>query len=162
MSLALLTQAAPPTLPLVGEPSGFTTNPSPGQPPPLTPETYHARFAHLLRWELDAQATQKEDIVLWKVGVKVLNWDEDTFSLQVPNVRGDTEFGGRVAVGDLVHLREVVEIKEIRKNGREEKEYITGGCGTGRAFEGRITVVRKREASVCMSIQLFHSSSTLI
>ena len=148
MSLALLSMPAPAPPPRLGAVSTPTTPVSkPEQLPPLTPQTYHAHFVHLLRWELDAQAVQKENIILWKVGVRVLDWDEGTFALYVPSVRGDTEFGGRVGVGDLVHLREVVEVKEIRRDGREEKEYITGQ-GTGTAFEGRVTVVRKREGFI--------------
>lgn len=145
MNLALLSKPAPPPPHRLG--TTPTTLGKPEQLPPLTPQTYHAHFAHLLRWELDAQAVQKENIVLWKVGIKVLEWDDATFALYVPSVRGDTEFGGRVAVGDLVHFREVVEIKEIRRDGREDKEYITGQ-GTGTAFEGRVTVVRKREGFI--------------
>jgi hypothetical protein len=148
MSLALLSMPAPPPPPRLGAVSTPTTPISkPEQLPPLIPQTYHTHFVHLLRWELDAQAVQKENIILWKVGVRVLDWDEGTFALYVPSVRGDTEFGGRVGVGDLVHLREVVEVKEIRRDGREDREYVTGQ-GTGTAFEGRVTVVRKREGFI--------------
>jgi len=156
MSLALLSSPPPPPPPKLSA-SSWGSSPSKSKPPstvtaplpPLKPETYYAHFLHLLRWELDAQATQKEQIVLWKVGISVLNWDEATFVLYVPSVRGDTEFGGRVAIGDLVQLREVMEWREVRREGpnREEKEYV-GGKGTGRAFEGRVTVVRKREGMV--------------
>lgn len=157
MDLTLLSQPARPSLPLPGTVSPFSSNTASEPLQPLTPQTYYDRLVHLLRWELDAQASQKEDIVLWKVDVKVLNWDEDIFALQVPNARGDSEFGGRVAIGDLVHLREVVELKETKTDGREIKEYVTGGVGTGRAFEGRITAVRKREAHVR---EFVHSSHT--
>lgn len=144
MSLSLLSLPPPPP---AHRHNGHTNGTVPL--PELQPETYHAHFLHLLRWELDAQATQKENIILWKAGIKVLDWSEATFVLYVPSVRGDTEFGGRVAIGDLVHMREVIEFKDADKDaGHRDQKEVASGRGTGNAFEGRVTVVRKREGLV--------------
>lgn len=161
MGLGLLAYGPPPSNRSLAQPpltpgGGKFQPPAQHQLPPLTPQTYYAHFTHLLRWELDAQASQKETLILWKAGIKVLNWDEGTFVLYVPSVRGEYgEGGGRVGVGDLVHLREVVEfVVEVpgsagsKGRGNESKETAISGHGTGRAFEGRVSVVRKREGLI--------------
>ncbi|RXW11818.1 hypothetical protein EST38_g14038 [Candolleomyces aberdarensis] len=177
MGLGLLAYGPPPSSRIVGGMSQAQSPLTPGgggvgkmqvqlqpsqQLPPLTPETYYAHFTHLLRWELDAQAFQKETLILWKAGIKVLNWDESTFVVYVPSVRGEYgEAGSRmgVGVGDLVHLREVVEFmvevpgsagSNKGRGGESCKETVISGQGTGRAFEGRVSVVRKREGLIHM------------
>ncbi|KAG6812686.1 hypothetical protein H0H92_001315 [Tricholoma furcatifolium] len=84
----------------------------------------------LLGWELDNSALEKEKIVLWKVGIKIAIWVDAEFVLAVPGIR---ENYPRLEIGDLFHLREVIE--------RLQR-------GSGVAFEGRVTALRKREGLV--------------
>ncbi|KAH6904502.1 helicase MOV-10 [Coprinopsis sp. MPI-PUGE-AT-0042] len=123
----------------------------------LTPEVYTTHFTSLLSLELDALATMKSRLVLWKIGVTIDVWDEATFTLSCPNVRGDTDFGGKIAIGDIVILREVIEFKESGPTSEGDSVSsptgtTTGkGKGTGRAFEARVTNVRRREGLVYIS-----------
>ncbi|EAU87611.2 helicase MOV-10 [Coprinopsis cinerea okayama7 len=166
MSLALISMPPPPppkrhvwTPPDQHSPTARTVSNLNNALPPLAIQTYYQHFVHLLRWELDALARLKENVVLWKIGVQVLNWREDTFVIYVPNVRGDMDFGGKIGVGDLVHLREVVELKgplavgakgnKGPRGGMSQEDVdVVSGTGTGRAFEARVTVVRRREGLV--------------
>lgn len=97
---------------------------------PLAANTYHSHWLEILRWELDAVALEKEQIVLWKVVPKVAVWKESEFVLFVPGIR---ENHPHLEVGDLVHLREVMEAEKR---------------GTNRALEGRVVALRKREGLV--------------
>jgi hypothetical protein len=99
--------------------------------PPLTIETYEAHWTALLAWELDALTREKEDLVLWKMGIRVENWDRAEFRLFVAGIR---ENYPRLEIGDLVHMRQVVEENQ---------------SGSGRAFEGRVIAMSKREGFVC-------------
>ncbi|KAG6837047.1 hypothetical protein H0H93_015618 [Arthromyces matolae] len=98
--------------------------------PPLQIKTYHSHWLTLLAWELDHSSLEKEKIVLWKVGIKIGIWGDAEFVLTVAGVR---ENYPRLEVGDIVHLREVYE--KLQR-------------GSGIAFEGRVTVLRKREGLV--------------
>jgi hypothetical protein len=98
--------------------------------PPLTQESYHDHWITLLRWELDAMALQKEQIVLWHLGFRVENWKNAEFVLYVPGIR---ENHPRLDIEDLVHMRQVLEAQN---------------CGSGTAFEGRVVNLRKREGFV--------------
>lgn len=72
-------------------------------------------------------------------------------------MRGDTDFGGKIAIGDIVILREVIEFKEAGPTSEGDglaspTATTTGkGKGTGRAFEARVTTVRRRESLVYIS-----------
>ena len=83
-----------------------------------------------MRHELDAMTTQKEQITLWKIRVSVAIWSDAQFVLYVPGIR---ENHPRLDIGDLVHMREVIEDKKI---------------GSMKAFEGRVVTLRKREGFV--------------
>ena len=98
--------------------------------PALSQESYHDHWITLLRWELDAMALQKEQIVLWRPGFRVENWKNAEFVLEVPGIR---ENHPRLEIEDLVHMREVIESQ---------------GRGSGIAFEGRVVNLRKREGFV--------------
>lgn len=98
--------------------------------PALTQETYHDHWLTLLRWELDAMASQKEQIILWKLGLKVANWKNAEFLLSVPGIR---ENYPRLEIGDLVHMRQVIEAEKR---------------GSGIALEGRVVTLNKREGFV--------------
>lgn len=146
LSLDLLTLPPPTT----GIPR--LTRPTTEQPRVVHQEGYHTHFFYLLRLELDAQARLKEQVILWKAGLQVLEWSKGTFVLRDPSVRGESGFGGRVAIGDSVLMRGVYEVKESRYDSvtGKRKDYATGlGRGTGLAFEGRVIAVRKREGLVC-------------
>ncbi|KAF8804411.1 P-loop containing nucleoside triphosphate hydrolase protein [Phlegmacium glaucopus] len=104
--------------------------PSGAKAPALSQETYHDHWITILRWELDATASQKEQIVLWKLGLKVANWKNAEFVMCVPGIR---ENYPRLEIGDLVHMREVIEAQKR---------------GSGKAFEGRVVTLRKREGFV--------------
>ncbi|KAF9054183.1 P-loop containing nucleoside triphosphate hydrolase protein [Panaeolus papilionaceus] len=97
---------------------------------PLDVDSYHEHWTSLLRWELDAMALQKEQVVLWKLGVKIAVWQNAEFVLYVPNIR---ENHPRLEVGDLVHMREVLEDTQT---------------GSNRAVEGRVVTLRKREGLI--------------
>ena len=75
-------------------------------------------------------ALQKEQIVLWKLGFRVENWKNAEFVLYVPGVR---ENYPRLEIGDLVHMRQVIEAEQR---------------GTRMALEGRVVTLRKREGFV--------------
>lgn len=99
--------------------------------PALRQETYHDHWITLLRWELNAMTLQKEQIVLWKLGFRVASWKNAEFVLDVPGIR---ENHPRLEIGDLVHMREVIEAEQR---------------GTCKALEGRVVTLRKREGFVC-------------
>lgn len=96
----------------------------------LTVERYREHWNTLLAWELDQVTADKEQIVLWKMGVRVIDWKESQFSLVVSGIR---ENHPHLEVGDLIYLRQVL-VKKKR--------------GTGRAFEARVLTLRKREGFV--------------
>ncbi|KAK0200904.1 P-loop containing nucleoside triphosphate hydrolase protein [Desarmillaria ectypa] len=98
--------------------------------PGLTVERYREHWNTLLAWELDQVAADKEQIVLWKIGVRVVDWKQSYFSLVVAGIR---ENHPHLEVGDLIHLRQVLV---------EEKR------GSGLAFEGRVLTLRKREGLI--------------
>ncbi|PBK71878.1 P-loop containing nucleoside triphosphate hydrolase protein [Armillaria solidipes] len=98
--------------------------------PGLTAERYREHWNTLLAWELDQVAADKEQIVLWKMGVRVVDWRQSHFSLVVAGIR---ESHPHLEVGDLIHLRQVLV---------EEKR------GTGLAFESRVLTLRKREGFI--------------
>jgi hypothetical protein len=104
--------------------------PSETKAPALSQETYHDHWITLLRWELDAMASQKEQIILWKLGFKVESWKNSQFVLYVPGVR---ENHPRLEIGDLVHMRRVIEAEQR---------------GSGMAVEGRVVLLRKREGFI--------------
>jgi hypothetical protein len=105
------------------------TIPSGAKAPALTQDSYHDHWITLLRWELDAMALQKEQIVLWQLGLRVENWKNAEFVLYVPGIR---ENHPRLEIEDLVHMRHV-----------EAQSH-----GSGIAFEGRVVNLRKREGFV--------------
>lgn len=98
--------------------------------PPLDPASYYEHWTGILRHELDAMTTQKEQITLWKTRVSVAIWSDAQFVLYVPGIR---ENHPRLDIGDLVHMREVIEDQKI---------------GSMKAFEGRVVTLRKREGFV--------------
>jgi hypothetical protein len=106
------------------------TFPSGTKAPALTQESYHDHWITLLRWELDAMALQKEQIVLWQLGLRVEDWKNAEFVLYVPGIR---ENHPRLEIEDLVHMREIIEPQSR---------------GSGIAFEGRVVNLRKREGFV--------------
>ncbi|KAK7460460.1 adenylosuccinase ade13 [Stygiomarasmius scandens] len=97
---------------------------------PLITSEYYNHWRSLLSWELDEMAKEKEKIVLYQMNVSVLNWDRSEFAVCVVGIR---ENHPRVDIGDIMHLREV--LVEWRR-------------GSGTAFEGRITMLRKREGFI--------------
>ncbi|KAJ6463413.1 P-loop containing nucleoside triphosphate hydrolase protein [Mycena sanguinolenta] len=110
--------------------SSILSNPPPATAPSLTALYYHPRWNALLSWELHKLAVEKEQIVLWKTGIKVGQWDGAEFLLFVPGIR---ESSPRLEIGDLLLLREVFETRKI---------------GSGIAFEGRVGALRKREGII--------------
>lgn len=112
--------------------SNLLSSPPPpiGKPPPLEIETYAAHWKTLLNWELDTLTRDKENLVLWKNSVKIHEWDQSEFVLEVPGLR---ENYPRLEIGDLAHLREIFEDAKT---------------GSGRAFEARVNRLRKREGLV--------------
>ncbi|KAF8966899.1 P-loop containing nucleoside triphosphate hydrolase protein [Flammula alnicola] len=103
--------------------------PKDSQVPPLDTLKYLDHWTEILRWELDAIAHKKEQIVLWKIGAKVAAWKDAEFMFSVPGIR---ENHPHLQVGDLVHMREVI-VSEKR--------------GSKRALEGRVVALRKRQGS---------------
>lgn len=97
--------------------------------PGLTTERYREHWNTLLAWELDQVAADKEQIVLWKMGARVVDWKQSHFSLVVAGIRENHPY---LEVGDLLHLRQVLVEKR----------------GTGLAFEGRVLTLRKREGFI--------------
>ncbi|KAG6908482.1 hypothetical protein DXG01_004485 [Tephrocybe rancida] len=106
------------------------SSPPAAECPPLEIKTYHSHWQTLLGWELDHSSLEKEKIVLWKVGIKIAIWVDAEFVLTVPGIR---ENYPRLEIGDLIHLREVYE--KLQR-------------GSGMAFEGRVTALRKREGLI--------------
>ncbi|TFK37683.1 P-loop containing nucleoside triphosphate hydrolase protein [Crucibulum laeve] len=96
----------------------------------LTIESYYEHWISILRWELDTTSSEREQITLWKIGIKVVIWDDSEFLLFVPGIR---ENYPRLDIGDLLQMREVFEQQQT---------------GSGRAFEGRVMATRKREGFV--------------
>jgi hypothetical protein len=80
--------------------------------------------------------SDKEQIVIWKIGIKVAVWNHAEFALFVPGIR---ENYPRLEIGDLVHMREVLS-----------QQYQ----GSGLAFEGRVVALRKREGFVSASFHV--------
>ncbi|CAK5271393.1 unnamed protein product [Mycena citricolor] len=111
-------------------PSSILSNAPPATAPALTTGSYHQHWAALLSWELHKLAVEKEQIVLWKVGVKIGAWDQAEFILVVPSIR---ENSPRLEIGDVILLREILEGQKI---------------GSGIAFEGRVVALRKREGLI--------------
>ncbi|KAK7055393.1 P-loop containing nucleoside triphosphate hydrolase protein [Favolaschia claudopus] len=109
--------------------SSILSNPPPATAPSLT-ASYHQHWNALLSWELHKLAVEKEQIVLWKTGIKVGQWDDAEFLLLVPGIR---ESSPRLEIGDLLVLREVFEAQKV---------------GSGIAFEGRVVTLRKREGII--------------
>ncbi|KAF5336688.1 hypothetical protein D9758_015674 [Tetrapyrgos nigripes] len=97
--------------------------------PPLTPSASN-HWRALLSWELDQQTREKEKIVLYQMNVSVQDWDQAEFAVCVVGIR---ENHPRLDIGDIIHLREVL---------------VDWKCGSGVAFEGRITTLRKREGFI--------------
>lgn len=109
--------------------------PPPPPPPsskvfPLELETYHNHWADILRWELEGTALKKEQVILWQKPVKVSLWKDDEFVFELPGIRENDPY---LEIGDLVHMREVLEAEKR---------------GSNRAVEGRIVILRKREGLV--------------
>ncbi|KAK0463235.1 helicase MOV-10 [Desarmillaria tabescens] len=100
------------------------------QLPGLTAERYREHWNTLLAWELDQVAVEKEQVVLWQVDVRVVDWRQSHFSLVVAGIR---ESHPHLEVDDLIHLKQVLV---------EEKR------GSGLAFEGRVLTLRKREGFI--------------
>ena len=98
--------------------------------PALELEVYRQHWADVLRWELEAMTLEKEQIVLWKAPMKVESWTAAEFKLEVPGIRENYPY---LEIGDLVHMREVLE-KDMK--------------GTLKAVEGRVVALRKREGLV--------------
>ncbi|KAJ7452153.1 P-loop containing nucleoside triphosphate hydrolase protein [Mycena galericulata] len=110
--------------------SSILSSPPPATSPSLAATVYHPHWNALLSWELHKLAVEKEQIVIWKTGVKVGDWDPAEFLLFVPGIRENTP---RLDVGDLLVLREVFEAQKV---------------GSGIAFEGRVVALRKREGFI--------------
>ncbi|KAJ7042792.1 P-loop containing nucleoside triphosphate hydrolase protein [Mycena alexandri] len=118
--------------------SSILSNPPPATAPSLT-ASYHQHWNALLSWELHKLAVEKEQIVLWKTGIKVGVWDGAEFLLFVPGIRENTP---RLEIGDILVLREVFEARKM---------------GSGIAFEGRVVALRKREGLIhfyCPTLKL--------
>jgi len=98
--------------------------------PPLVIDTYHTHWTEILRWELDAIVSEKEEIIIWRIAVKVVSWKDAEFVFPVPGIRENHPY---LEIGDLVHFREVL---------KNEKR------GSNSAVEGRVTALRKREGLV--------------
>ncbi|KIY70065.1 P-loop containing nucleoside triphosphate hydrolase protein [Cylindrobasidium torrendii FP15055 ss-10] len=96
----------------------------------LVPETYAKHWNTLIAWELDQLAIDKQAVVLWKVAIAIVDWNASIFSVPVPGIRENHPY---LEPGDLLHFREV---------------DVKGKRGTGRASEGRITSIIKREGLV--------------
>ncbi|KAJ7160946.1 P-loop containing nucleoside triphosphate hydrolase protein [Mycena filopes] len=109
--------------------SSILSNPPPATAPSLT-GSYHQHWNALLSWELHKLAVEKEQIVLWKTGIKIGVWDGAEFLLLVPGIRENTP---RLEIGDILVLREVFEAQKV---------------GSGIAFEGRVVALRKREGLI--------------
>ncbi|KAJ7503839.1 hypothetical protein B0H11DRAFT_2355676 [Mycena galericulata] len=102
--------------------SSILSSPPPATSPSLVATAYHPHWNALLSWELHKLVVEKEQIVIWKTGVKVGDWDPAEFLL--------------LDVGDLLVLREVFEAQKV---------------GSGIAFEGRVITLRKREGLFVLS-----------
>src|ERR1700761_4222416 len=80
----------------------FSNPPSSSSAPGLSIETYQRHWADVLCWELDVLASEKEQIILWELGISVADWDTSEFLLYVPGIR---ENYPRLEIGDLVRMR---------------------------------------------------------
>ncbi|KAJ7146052.1 P-loop containing nucleoside triphosphate hydrolase protein [Mycena epipterygia] len=109
--------------------SSILSNPPPATAPSLA-AAYHPHWNALLSWELHKLAVDKEQIVIWKTGIKVGDWGSAEFLLHVPGIRENTP---RLEIGDILVLREVFEAQKV---------------GSGIAFEGRVVALRKREGFI--------------
>ncbi|KAJ7619298.1 P-loop containing nucleoside triphosphate hydrolase protein [Roridomyces roridus] len=107
--------------------SSILSSPPPATAPSLTAAAYHPHWNALLSWELHKLAVEKEQIVIWKTGIKVGDWGPAEFLLPVPGIRENTP---KLDVGDILVLREIFEADKV---------------GSGVAFEGRVGALRKRE-----------------
>ncbi|KAJ7057940.1 P-loop containing nucleoside triphosphate hydrolase protein [Mycena amicta] len=92
--------------------------------------SYHQHWNALLSWELHKLAVDKEQIVLWKTGIKVAHWNASEFTLAVPGIRENTP---KLDLGDVIVLREVLEARRV---------------GSGIAFEAGVVSARKREGLI--------------
>lgn len=117
---------------LPAQPALLASAPREGRIPKLEYDTYHRHFLPLLQWELAKTIEDKASIVIWKTSIAVTNWSNAEFCIIVPGIR---ENYPKLEIGDLLHLREVIEQTK---------------SGTGRAFEGRVSTLRKREGIVSM------------
>ncbi|KAJ6630161.1 P-loop containing nucleoside triphosphate hydrolase protein [Mycena sp. CBHHK59/15] len=118
--------------------SSILSHPPPATAPSLA-SAYHQHWNALLSWELHKLAVEKEQIVLWKTGIQVGDWDLAEFLLFVPGIRENTP---RLEIGDNIILREVFENQKV---------------GSGIAFEGRVVALRKREGFIhlfCPALKL--------
>ena len=55
-------------------------------------------------------AVEKEQIVLWKTGISIANWDLAEFLLVVPGIRENTP---RLEIGDTLVMREILEAQKV-------------------------------------------------
>jgi len=122
---------------------------SPPLPPsskvvPLELETYHKHWADILRWELEGTALKKEQVILWQKPVKVAAWKDAGFKFELPGIRENDPY---LEIGDLVHMREVLETEKR---------------GSNRAVEGRIVVLRKREGFVRKFVSLMSTLCAVV
>ncbi|KAJ7222278.1 AAA domain-containing protein [Mycena pura] len=109
--------------------SSILSSPPPATAPSLN-TAYHPHWVALLSWELHKLAVEKEQIVLWKTGINIANWDLAEFLLVVPGIRENTP---RLEIGDTLVMREILEAQKV---------------GTGIAFEGGVVALRKREGLI--------------
>ena len=58
----------------------------------LEPESYSSHFTSLLALELDALATMKSRLVLWKIGVTIDIWDEGKTALRTTLQKPNDDF----------------------------------------------------------------------
>lgn len=104
--------------------------------PNLQSDSYHARWRALLGLELSHVAAEKSNTILWETGLKVWDFKDAEFIVNVPGIR---ENYPKLDPGDLIHMREVFQ---------DHHSFSSN------AFEGRITVLRKREGIVRKSTVL--------
>lgn len=97
---------------------------------PLSESNYLEHWTEILRWELDAIARDKEEIVLWRLQPMVSVWKASEFMFYVPGIRENHPY---LEIGDLVHMREVLPADQ-----RTRKV----------ALEGRVVALRKREGFI--------------
>lgn len=97
---------------------------------PLSNQNYLEHWTEILRWELDAIARDKEEIVLWKLQPTVSVWKASEFMFYVPGIRENHPY---LEIGDLVHMREVLPA--------DKRTRMV-------ALEGRVVALRKREGFI--------------